>query len=86
MGRDYVKKHAVVKQRLEEMIKKCGCGCIPVRDLAKETKMDERTVKAHLDILKIHGVGTYLDNKKRVFCSKKGIKELGKQLGLKVGE
>jgi hypothetical protein len=85
-SREYVEKHKRVMEKIEEVTSTNVCACIPVRKLAEESKMDERTAKAHLEILELHGVGTFLDSERRVFCTKKGIKKLATKLGLTVKE
>ncbi|MCK4481879.1 hypothetical protein KAU55_01540 [Candidatus Bathyarchaeota archaeon] len=85
-SREYVEKHRQVKEKVEEIISKCACACVPVRKLSEELKMDDRTVKAHLEILEMHKIGTYLDPDKKVFCTANGIKKIADKLDLKIKE
>lgn len=85
-SREYVEKHRQIKKKVEEITSKCECACIRVRELSEELKMDERTVKAHLEILKMHKVGTYLDSNRKVFCTTDGIKKIAEKLDLKIEE
>ena len=79
----YVEKH----ERLMKLISGSdGPGCYSVRGLAKSAGMDQRTAKAHLEIMALHGVGGYLDDKKSVFCTKAGVKSLAEKVGLTVQE
>jgi hypothetical protein len=79
----YVEKH----ERLMQLMNKSdGPGCYSVRGLAKSAKMDQRTARAHLEIMALHGVGGYLDDKKSVFCTKAGVKNLAEKVGLTVQE
>lgn len=83
-SREYVEKHRQVKKKIEEISSECAC--IPTRRLSEELKMDERTVKAHLEILEMHKVGTYLDSNRKVFCTANGVKKIADKLGLKIEE
>jgi len=85
-SREYVEKHRQVKEKVEQVSSKCACACIPVRRLSEELKMDDRTVKAHLEILEMHKIGTYLDEDKKVFCTANGIRKIAGKLDLKIGE
>jgi len=85
-SREYVEKHRQIKEKVDEISSRCKCACIPVRELSEELKMDERTVKAHLEILEMHKVGTYLDSNRKVFCTTNGIKKIAKKLGLRIEE
>jgi hypothetical protein len=85
-SRDYVEKHRQVKEKVEEISSECECACILVRRLSEELKMDERTVKAHLEILEMHKAGTYLDSDRKVFCTTEGIKRIADKLDLRLKE
>ena len=85
-SREYVEKHRQVKKKIEEISSECACACIPTRKLSEELKMDERTVKAHLEILEMHKVGTYLDPNRKVFCTANGVRKIADKLGLRIEE
>jgi hypothetical protein len=81
--KSYVEKH----ERLMKLITESdGVGCYSVRGLAKSAKMDQRTARAHLEIMSLHGMGKYLDDQKRVFCTKAGVKNLAEKVGYTVQE
>lgn len=79
----YAEKHVDLLKILNQS---GGPGCYSVRGLAKQANMDQRTAKAHLDVMALHGVGGYVDGSQRVFCTKEGVKNLGEKLGLKFQE
>ena len=81
--RGYVEKH---EKLMKLMSDSAGPGCYTVRGLAKAAKMDQRTAKSHLDIMALHGVGGYMDDNKKVFCTKAGVKNLAEKVGLEVQE
>lgn len=85
-SREYVEKHRQVKKKIEEISSERAIACIPTRELSEELNMDERTVKAHLEILEMHKVGTYLDSNRKVFCTTNGVKIIAEKLGLKMEE
>ncbi len=85
-GRDYVTKHEQIANKLKELARKCNCACLPVSKVAAELGIDERTVRAHLKIMQIHGIGMFNDPSEREFCTKEGVALLARKLGLKVLE
>ena len=84
LHRSYVIKHEQIASKLKELSEKCDCACLPVSKLAAELGIDERTVRAHLRIMQIHGVGVFNDPSEKEFCTKEGIVLLARKLGLKV--
>lgn len=72
----YVVTHRRIKNKIEERIKNKRCGCIHVNSVAKGLKMDVRTLRKHLELMKIDSYGTYLDDKKQMFCSYNGLDTL----------
>ena len=68
--RDYVARHEQIRNKLMEMAKQCDCGCFPVRKIAAELKMDQRTVRSHLKIIEAHKVGVFVDPDEKEFCTK----------------
>ncbi len=83
LHRSYVIKHEQIASKLKELSEKCDCACLPVSKLAAELGIDERTVRAHLRIMQIHGVGVFNDPSEREFCTKEGIALLARKLGLR---
>lgn len=73
---EYLQNHRRIKEKIEEEMKNGACICVNVNDLASKLRMDARTVKTHLDIMKIDDYGTYLDEKKQLFCSLEGVERL----------
>lgn len=84
--RDYVVRHKKIRDRLESEMKKCDCGCISVPGIAAALKMDERTVRSHLKIMEMDKVGAFLDPDGKAFCTKNGIINIAKDMGLEVKE
>ena len=84
--RDYVAKHKKIREKLTEVISQCDCSCISVPKIAAELGMDERTVRSHLKIMEVDNVGAFLDPDGKAFCTKDGIIQLAKGLGLEVKE
>ena len=84
--REYVAKHKKICHKLTEMIGQYNCGCISVPKIAAELGMDERTVRSHLKIMEVDNVGAFLDPDGKAFCTKDGVIQLAKGLGLEVKE
>ena len=84
--RNYVIKHEQIASKLKELARKCDCACLPVSKIATELGIDERTARAHLKIMQIHGIGVFNDPREKEFCTKEGIATLARKLGLKVLE
>ena len=83
-SRDYVEKHKKIKERFESITNENICGCVPVKRLADDLKMDQRTVRSHLEIITMHKEGVYLDPENKIFCSKKGVMRLAEKVGLRL--
>jgi predicted ArsR family transcriptional regulator len=81
---EYLQNHRRVKSEIKEQLKNEACVCVNVNDLADKLHMDPRTVKTHLDIMKIDDYGTYLDDKKTVFCPIEGVERLTDQFKKKL--
>lgn len=81
---EYLQNHRRIKERIEEEMKNEACVCVNVNDLASKLRMDARTVKTHLDIMKIDDYGTYLDGKKQLFCPIEGVERLRDQFRRKI--
>jgi len=73
-------------KKIEEITSTNASGCILVRGLAKELKMDERTTRAHLEICELHKVGTFTGPDRRTFCTKQRIEKLAEKVGLETHE
>ncbi len=84
--RDYTARHERIRNKLAEMARECNCGCFPVRKIATELGMDQRTVRAHLKIMEIDDFGGFLDGDGKEFCTKEGIILLARRLGLEARE
>lgn len=80
--REYLRAHKAVKNSVERNTVKKACGCVSVNDIANELSVEPGTVKVHLDLMTIDGVGKYLDNNEKMFCTREGIKRLAKGFGL----
>jgi hypothetical protein len=76
---EYLHTHRRIKNEIEEQMKNETRVCVNVNSLADKLGMDARTVKIHLDIMKIDDCGIYLDDKKTVFCPVVGVKRLNNQ-------
>jgi hypothetical protein len=82
-NRNYVIKHERIVNKLKELVAQREYGCVPVSMLAKQLKTDERTVRAHLRIMQIHGLGVFNDSREKEFCTPEGILQLAEKVGLK---
>jgi DNA-binding transcriptional ArsR family regulator len=71
--RDYIARHRKIRDKVIELSKTSEHACFDVAQLASELKMDIRTVRAHLKIMEIDAIGTFLDDKRKQFCTKEGI-------------
>ena len=71
--RDYIAKHEKIKDKLTELSETSEHACFSVSRLASELKMDVRTVRAHLKIMEIDAMGTFLDDEQKQFCTKEGV-------------
>ena len=65
-----------------EMAKECDCGWFSVPKIAAELGMDQRTVRAHLKIMEIDNIGSFVDPEEKEFCTKEGFILLANRLGL----
>jgi hypothetical protein len=81
--RNYVSKHEKIKNKLIELSENREYACISVARLASELKMDARTVRAHLKIMEIDAIGTFMDDEQKQFCTQKGITHLVNSLKLR---
>ena len=79
-NRDYIAKHEKIRDKLIELSKTSEHACFSVARLASELKMDVRTVRAHLKIMEIDAMGTFLDDEQKQFCTKEGITLLANTL------
>jgi len=80
--RDYIAKHQQIMNKLMEVTKESGCGCVSIPKIAAELGMDQRTVKAHLEIIELDHAGVFANNERKEFCTKEGVMLLAKRLGL----
>lgn len=78
--RNYFAKHKKIRDKLIELSKTSEYACFNVARLALELKMDVRTVRAHLKIMEIDAIGTFLDDEQKQFCTTKGIALLANTL------
>ncbi|MCG2826571.1 MAG: hypothetical protein L6265_08290 [Thermoplasmatales archaeon] len=68
----YVKEHLRVKKGVEKVVKESRSSCVPVSNLSIELRMDPRTVRKHLEVLNMDGVGSLRTGKAGYFfCLKK---------------
>jgi hypothetical protein len=79
--RNYIAKHEKIKAKLIELSKNSEYACFSVARLASGLKMDVRTVRAHLKIMEIDALGTFMDVEQKQFCTKKGIALLSDAIG-----
>ncbi len=80
--RDYIARHVQIVNKLVEMVKESGSGCISVTKIADALGMDQRTVRAHLKIIEVNHAGVFADREEKEFCTKEGVTLLAKRLGL----
>ena len=71
--RDYIVRHEIIRDKLQELSKTSGYPCLNVVRLASELNMDYRTVRAHLKIMELDAMGVFTDDEQRQFCTKEGI-------------
>lgn len=83
---EYLHTHRRIKTEIDKQMMEEARVCVNVNTLADKLDMDARTVKTHLDIMKIDGYGTYLDEKKNAFCTEEGLKRLNKQFKKAIDE
>jgi len=83
---EYLRTHKKIKDRIRKKTKEESHACIKVDDIAKELKIDSKTVKIHLDIMEIDGVGSYSDKNQKVFCSLEGVEKLREQIKRNINE
>jgi len=81
--RDYLARHTRIKDKLIEAISSTGHACVDVSQLARQLKMDIRTVRAHLEIMEVDYAGVFMDSSKKLFCTKEGIALLANVLKAK---
>ena len=68
----YSQDHLRVKETIELIQKETKSNCVIVSELAKEMKMDPRTLRKHLEVMEIDGYGYFCDSKTRhLFCKMK---------------
>jgi len=73
-------------RRIVEFLNK-GSGIVSsVTSTARELGMDPRTLRTHLEVIRIDGAGDFLDPQKKTFCTRKGIISLVQKLGIRVKE
>jgi F420-non-reducing hydrogenase small subunit len=80
--RDYAIRHKQIINKLLDMVQYGGYGLVSVARLATELGMDQRTVKAHLEIAEIDKAGVFVSHEKKEFCTKEGLVLLADKLGL----
>lgn len=70
MNTKYAKDHKKIKDAVALMQKETeGSSCVIVSELAKETKIDPRTLRKHLEVMEIDGYGSFSEQKKKhIFC------------------
>ena len=78
--KEYLQTHKKIKNKVISDTMAKARGCVSVRDIANELGIDPKTAKIHLDIMEIDEFGSYLDNKKSIFCSAEGIDRLRKRI------
>ena len=83
---EYLRTHKKIKDRIGKKTKEEARACVSVNDIAKELKIDSKTVKIHLDIMEIDGVGSYSDNNQKIFCSLEGVERLREPIKKKINE
>lgn len=66
MSKDIIQVHREIISILKNKFVKNVC--VLIIDIAKEVKMDKRTVRRHLKIAEIDGVGYFGDSDKNIFC------------------
>ena len=80
--RDYFAKHQLIRNKLAEVAKKNERACFDVAQLATQLGMDKRTVRAHLRIMEVDGVGVFMDSGEKQFCTKQGIAMLANMMNI----
>ena len=80
--RDYISKHEQISDKLKEIAKKSGIGCVSVTRIATELGMDQRTVRSHLKLIEVDKAGVFIGPEEKEFCTKEGIILLAKKLGI----
>lgn len=80
--RDYIAKHKQIRDKLIKLSSKGERACVDVSWLASQLRMDIRTVRAHLRIMEVDGVGVFTDINEKQFCTKEGIALLASMLKL----
>ena len=74
--RDYLKENLEIRKEVEALSKKSSFWCVGVREIAKMLHKDPRTIKTHMQIMENYGCGLFIDDKKSLFCTKKGLKKI----------
>ena len=72
LSREWVKKHRLIKEFLDQ----CSSSSVRVSDVAKKLGMDQRTARAHLEVMEIDGFGAFTEENKTTFCRREAIKQL----------
>lgn len=69
----YAEDHIKIKKMIEKIKNETnGSSCVIISELAKETKIDPRLLRKHLEVMEIDGCGHFSDRKKRhIFCGDK---------------
>ena len=80
--RDYISKHAQIREKLIDMTRENERACVDVARLASQLGMDKRTVRAHLKIMELDAVGVFMDPYEKQFCTKEGVALLANMLQL----
>ena len=80
--RDYISKHAQIREKLIDMTRENERACVDVAHLASRLGMDKRTVRAHLKIMELDAVGVFMDPDEKQFCTKEGVALLANMLQL----
>lgn len=82
--REWVKKHKEIAEKTEEASSEKKCGCVSVNEIAEGLNMDPRTIHSHFEVMRYDKSGEFLDPDEKIFCTREGIKQLAKRMGIKV--
>ena len=80
--REYIAKHEQIRNKLMDVVKESGRGCVLVAEIASVLGMDQRTVRAHLKVMEVDNIGVFTDPTEKQFCTKEGIAILANMLKL----
>ncbi len=81
---DYLEAHRKIKNAIERKAEERDCGCVSVKNIANELRMDTRTVRAHLELMRIDDYGEYLDDEGKLFCPIDGAEKFVNRLREKI--